>query len=161
VQTSATRRFGSRFGLFCAGSAIALFGCDWDWTVRSTPQVDASTVSDAGTDAQTADADVPDVVIPVEASDDCTTLLADVASTEAQAITCTLGDLSDCVTLVDDECGCGVFVGQTGSTASQNFANAVASAKAASCTSQCAGCTTLPTRGTCIETGSSFTCSPP
>jgi hypothetical protein len=145
--------------------SISPLACDWDWTVRSAQENDASVPIESGSDAAVADAEadanVADVIAPVEASDDCPTLLADVASTKSQAITCTLGNVSDCVTLVDDECGCGVFVGQNGSTASQNFANAVDSAKAASCTSQCAGCTALPARGTCIETGATFTCSPP
>jgi hypothetical protein len=144
------------FSLFLASSLAA---CSWDWTVRSADGSDASTATDAGTDAEMADSNI-DSATPVEASD-CTTLLANVASTKASAMNCTLGDVSNCATSVADECGCGVFVGQTGSTASQNFANAVDDAKAAGCTTQCSGCIALPARGTCIESGASFICSPP
>jgi hypothetical protein len=146
--------------------AILLFGatlisaCGWDWTVRSTDDTDASATNDAGTDGPISDSGAADVTTPTDASD-CTALLANVASTKAQAITCTLGSVTDCVSEVMDECGCGVFVGQNASTASQNFANAVGDAKSAGCTSQCSGCTALPARGTCVEQGTSFLCSPP
>ena len=146
--------------LFLASPVIAtVAACDWDWTVRPD-DADASSANDAGVDAEIVDGAAADVAAPIEASD-CTSLLATVASTKSEAIICTLGSVTDCVSQVMDECGCGIFVGQTSSTASHNFANVVDQAKSAGCTSQCSGCTVLPARGTCVENGTSFLCSPP
>ncbi|MEO8797157.1 MAG: hypothetical protein ABI551_04665, partial [Polyangiaceae bacterium] len=79
----------------------------------------------------------------------------------AKAITCTLGEVSDCSSSLADECGCSVFVGVESSITANDYASAIEQAKSAGCAGACNDCASVPVRGSCIETGSSFTCSPP
>ncbi len=91
----------------------------------------------------------------------CDAILSDLAAKKAKAIICTLGEVSDCSSSLADECGCAVFVGVESSITANDYAAAIDQAKSAGCTGACDVCPSVPVRGSCIETGSSFTCSPP
>ncbi|HEX7667061.1 MAG TPA: hypothetical protein VF407_21170 [Polyangiaceae bacterium] len=149
------------FGFFCAASAIVT-ACSSDWSVRSfdAGAEDGSVASDAAVDGDSS-TPVVDSGPPPGDGGPCDSILSDLATKKAKAITCTLGEVSDCASSLDDECGCTIFVGVQSSIAANDYAGAIDTAKSAGCTSQCSGCPAVPVRGTCVEQGASFVCSPP
>jgi hypothetical protein len=139
-------------------SALAVCGACYDWTLGSGAS-DAGDATlpggpDAGTDTLTpVDAPVPvDVIVaevgrPDVSAEACASLLQMVDSDETLAKAC----MAVCTSTVTDQCGCKVFVAQSSSQATSDYASAIVSFENAGCHASC---------GTCADAGAFVDCLP-
>ena len=128
--------------------AAVLSACALDWSVRPSPDDASAPMTDAGADATDAPAalDAADTSVPTDApvspeAAACDGLTIDVAQKRAKARDCQLTTSGQCMTTVDDQCGCKVVVTFPNATATSDYtaavANLITQCGKPACTTQC------------------------
>jgi len=145
-------RLGLTVALLCTSCAL-------DWTVGSGHAEDGGT--DSVADRGPSDSETRDVASSDARS--CSQLEADVDSAKLAAKQCSSMP-DDCMSKVEDQCGCVVFVAQPSNAATTAYVMAIQTLQDSGCALGCATCPAPPAESFCLpssgDSGLGTACDP-
>jgi hypothetical protein len=134
--------------------------CALDWNVGTGAALDAA-VRDTAIDQEAHETGRPsETGAPDAAAPSCSQLQANVDAAKVAAKECSSMP-DDCMSHVEDQCGCTVFVAESSSAATSQYLAAIAALEKSGCPIECATCPTPAKQSLCLASaGLKTACNP-